>query len=162
MLSIAAAHGDRPFFEDLHRAAKQTSDIKRRRRLLQAMGQFRDASIEEAAFEVALSGEFDIRDAMSLFDHDPTMDTVVFRLLSQHYEALRKRLPTEVMGTLPEFVKGLCSEQDRDAVDAFFKQRSERELGGPRRLAQTLEFISLCSAFRAHQEPSLAKFLGKG
>jgi alanyl aminopeptidase len=162
VLSIAAAHGDRALFEDLHRAAKQTSDVKRRRRLLQAMGQFRDASIEEAAFEVALSGEFDIRDAMSLFDHDPTMEPVFFRLLSQHYDAIRQRLPTEVVGTLPEYVQGLCSEQDRDAVEAFFKQRSERELGGPRRLAHTLEFISLCSAFRAYQEPSLAKFLAKG
>jgi alanyl aminopeptidase len=162
VLSIAAAHEDRAFFEDLHRAAKQTSDIKRRRRLLQAMGQFRDAAVEEAAFEVALSGEFDIRDAMSLFEHDPSMEPVVFRLLAQHYEALRKRLPTEVVGTLPELVRGLCSEKDRDAVEAFFKQRSERELGGPRRLAHTLEFISICSAFRAHQEPSLAKFLAKG
>jgi hypothetical protein len=59
-------------------------------------------------------------------------------------------------------VQGLCSEQDRDAVEAFFKERSERELGGPRRLAHTLEFISICSAFRAYQEPSLAKFLAKG
>jgi hypothetical protein len=99
---------------------------------------------------------------MSLFEHDPAMEPVVFRLLAQHYEALRKRLPTEVVGTLPELVRGLCSEKDRDAVEAFFKQRSEHELGGPRRLAHTLEFISICSAFRAHQEPSLAKFLAKG
>jgi len=162
VLTIAAAHGDSAFFEDLHAAAKQTSDVKRRRRLLQAMGQFRDTSILEAAFDVALSGEFDIRDAMSLFDHDPTMEPVFFRLLSQHYEAIRKRLPTEVVGTLPELVKGLCSEPDREAVEAFFKQRSERELGGPRRLAYTLEYISICSAFRAYQEPSLAKFLAKG
>ena len=162
VLSIAAAHGDRAFFDDLHRAAKQTADIKRRRRLLQAMGQFRDAPIEEAAFDIALSGEFDIRDALSLLHHDPTMEPVFFRLLSRHYEAIRKRLPSEVVATLPEMVRGLCSEPDRDAVETFFKQRSEQELGGPRRLAHTLEFISICTAFRAYQEPSLAKFLAKG
>jgi hypothetical protein len=83
-------------------------------------------------------------------------------LLSRHYEDIKKRLPSEVVGTLPELVQGLCSEKDRDEVEAFFKQRSEREVGGPRRLAHTLEFISICSAFRAYQEPSLAKFLAKG
>jgi alanyl aminopeptidase len=90
------------------------------------------------------------------------MDTAVFRLLSRHYEDIRKRLPSEVVGTLPGLVQGLCSEQDHDAVEAFFKQRSERELGGPRRLAHALEFISICTAFRAYQEPILAKFLAKG
>ena len=100
-LSIAAAHGDRAFFEDLHREAKQTSDIKRRRRLLQAMGQFRDASIEESVFEIALSGEFDIRDALSLFDHDPAMSPVFFRLLSQHYEAIRQATAHRGRGNAP-------------------------------------------------------------
>ena len=162
VLTIAAAHGDRALFEQLHRAAKQTSDIKRRRRLLEAMGQFRDASIEETAFEIALSGEFDIRDALSLFEHDPSMEPVIFRLLARHYEDLRKRLPTEVVGRLPGWVDGLCSEQDREAVEAFFKPKSEHELGGPRRLAYALEYISICSAFRGYQEASLAKFLAKG
>ena len=162
VLSIAAAHGDRAFFEELHAAAKQTSDVKRRRRLLQAMGQFRDPAIEEAAFELVLSNEFDIRDALSLFEHDKVMDPVIFRLLTRHYDAIRKRLPSEVVGTLPELVQGLCSEEDRKAVEAFFKERSEKELGGPRRLAHALEFISICSAFRAHQVTSLATFLAKG
>ena len=162
VLTIAAAHGDRAFFDELHAAAKQTSDVKRRRRLLQAMGQFRDAAIEEAAFDIVLSTEFDIRDALSLFEHDRVMDPVIFRLLKQHYDEIKKRLPSEVVGTLPELVQGLCSEDDRRAVEAFFKERSEKELGGPRRLAHTLEFISICSAFRAHQEASLAKFLAKG
>jgi alanyl aminopeptidase len=162
VLSIAAAHGDRAFFDEMHGAAKQTTDVKRRRRLLQAMGQFRDAAIVEHTFEVALSGEFDIRDALDLLDHDASMESVFFPLLVRHYDEIRKRLPSEVVGTLPELVQGLCSEQDHDAVETFFKQRSAREVGGPRQLAHALEFISLCSAFRAYQEPSLAKFLAKG
>jgi cytosol alanyl aminopeptidase len=162
VLSIAAAHGDRAFFDELHAAAKQTADVKRRRRLLQAMGQFRDPAIEEAVFEIALSSEFDIRDALSLFEHDKVMDPVIFRLLQRHYDEIRKRLPSEVVGTLPELVQGLCSDEDRNAVEAFFKERSEKELGGPRRLAHALEFISICSAFRSHQQASLTKFLAKG
>jgi alanyl aminopeptidase len=161
-LGIAAAHGDRALFDEMHAAAKQTSDIKRRRRLLQAMVQFRDESILEAAFQIALSNEFDIRDALNLFDHDPTMEGPFFRLLSRHYDDIKKRLPSEVVGTLPDFVRGFCTEKDRDAVESFFQDRSKQELGGPRRLAQTLESIANCSAFRAFQEPSLAKFLSKG
>jgi alanyl aminopeptidase len=163
VLSIAAAHGDKAFFDELHKAAKQTSDVKRRRRLLEAMRGFREPAIVEAAFAVALSGDFDIRDAIELVSNqDEQMAPVVFRLLKQHYEELRKKLPTEVVGTLPELVQGLCREEDRSEVEAFFKDRSSKELGGPRRLAHALEFIANCSAFRAYQEPSLAKFLAKG
>jgi alanyl aminopeptidase len=162
VLAIAAAHGDRALFDAMHAAAKQTTDIKRRRRLLQAMGQFRDAAIVERAFDVALSSDFDIRDALGLLDHDASMSSVFFRLLAQHYDEIRKRLPSEVVGTLPGLLLGLCSEPDRDAVESFFKPRIEREVGGPRQLAHALEFISLCSAFRAYQEPSLAKFLARG
>jgi len=162
VLSIAAAHGNQVFYEELRAAAKKATDVKRRRRLLQAMGQFRDAAIVESTFEVALSGEFDIREALALLGHDASMESVFFPLLVRHYDEIRKRLPSEVVGTLPGLVRGLCSEQDRDAVESFFKQRSAHEVGGPRQLAHALEFISLCSAFRAYQEPSLAKFLTKG
>jgi hypothetical protein len=126
------------------------------------MAQFRDAAIVERAFAVALSGDFDIRDALALLDHDASMSPVFFRLLAQHYDEIRKRLPSEVVGTLPGLVLGLCSERDHDAVESFFQQRVQREVGGPRQLAHALEFISICSAFRAYQEPSLAKFLAKG
>ena len=162
VLSIAAAHGDRALFDELHAAAKRTSDVKRRRRLLEAMGQFRDAAMVERAFDIALSNEFDIRDALALLRHDGTMDRVVLRLLEKHYEALRLRLPSEVVGGLPELVQGLCTEQDRDAAEKFFQPRTAEELGGPRRLAHALEFISLCSAFRTHHEASLSQFLAKG
>jgi alanyl aminopeptidase len=161
VLDIAAAHGDKALFDELHKAAKQTSDVKRRRRLLQAMSEFRNPAIVEAAFEVALSADFDIREALELLSNDDSMGAVVFRQLKRHYEELRKRLPTEVTGTLPDLVQGLCSEQDRSDVEAFFNERSAKELGGPRRLAQALEHIANCSAFRAFQEPSLAKFLAK-
>ena len=46
-------------------------------------------------------------------------------------------------------------------VEAFFKERAEKVAGGPRRLAQTLEEIDVCTAFRAFQEPRVTEFLKK-
>ena len=39
-----------------------------------------------AAFAVALSGEFDIRDALTLFYQDPAMAQVTLRLVTQRYD----------------------------------------------------------------------------
>ena len=44
---------------------------------------------------------------------------------------------------------------------AFFRERSPHYGGGPRILAQTLERITLCAAFKERQQASLANFLRK-
>jgi len=46
-------------------------------------------------------------------------------------------------------------------VEAFFRERAPRYPGGPRLLAQTLERITLCAAFKDRQQASLAAFLGR-
>ena len=53
----------------------------------------------------------------------------------------------------------LSDAAGRADLEAFFRERIGRLTGGPRNLTQTLETISLCSALREAQAPSLATFL---
>jgi hypothetical protein len=46
-------------------------------------------------------------------------------------------------------------------VEAFYRDRAPRFTGGPRILAQTLEGIALCTAFKEAQQARLAAFLGQ-
>ena len=54
---------------------------------------------------------------------------------------------------------GFCSNADRAELENFFRDRASKYAGGPRILAQTLERISLCTAFKQKQGASLAEFL---
>ena len=47
----------------------------------------------------------------------------------------------------------------RADVEDFFRERAPRYAGGPRLLAQTLERIALCAAFKERQQASLSAFL---
>jgi hypothetical protein len=46
-------------------------------------------------------------------------------------------------------------------VEALFKGRIDKIVGGPRHLAQTLEKIDLCAALAAAQKQSLSELLQK-
>jgi cytosol alanyl aminopeptidase len=52
-----------------------------------------------------------------------------------------------------------CSAERGKEVEAFFRDRSAKAVGGARILAQTVEQIGQCVAVRKVQEPSVADFL---
>jgi alanyl aminopeptidase len=59
----------------------------------------------------------------------------------------------------PYIAAGYCDTAHRQEVDSFFKDRSTKFTGGPRKLAQVLEGIDLCIAYKQAQAPSVAEFL---
>ncbi len=71
------------------------------------------------------------------------------------------RLPTDSGAFLPWIAGGYCDAAHRAEVEAFFKERSTKYTGGPRILAQILEGINLCVAYKNAQQASLVKFLGQ-
>src|SRR5262249_24099085 len=66
VLGAAAYAGDRALWEKLHAAAKVEKDRRERGRLLSAMSGFRDPSIVQENFKIALSDEFDPRESLTL------------------------------------------------------------------------------------------------
>jgi alanyl aminopeptidase len=161
VLGLAARHGDRKLFDRIHAEAKKATDQKRRLRLLGAMASFRDPAIVTESLSIAVSDEFDARDALRLFFQDPRMSDVAFGFLKQRFDAVVARVPGELQGDLPRLGESFCDAAHRADVEAFFKDRIGKLTGGSRTLAQTLEEISLCSALREKVQESLTAFLKK-
>ena len=65
-------------------------------------------------------------------------------------------------GEFLPFVGGsFCDERSREQVDAFFAPKVDRFPGTKRNLAQVLESIEICTAYKAAQQASVAEFFRK-
>lgn len=166
VLKLAARDGDLALWERVVAAAKKTRDEKERGRILGAMGSFKDPAIVKRNFELLVSGQFDIRQAMALLTGPleyPETRALPFEFVKTHYDAIAARMPGEMgfdyKAMLPVVGSGFCSLERRSEVESFFKDRAAKATGGPRILAQVLERITQCNAMRSAQQASVAEFL---
>jgi alanyl aminopeptidase len=162
-LFIAARTGDSSRFDRFLEAAKKSTDRQERRKLLTALGGFRDPASIDRALGLVLSGDFDIRETQALFtgiNSEPAGREKSFAWLKGNFDVFAKMIPHQLLGRLPAFANTFCDEKNRADVEAFFDERKIQQYdGGTRTLAQTLERIQLCAAYRAAQAPSVHAFL---
>ncbi|WP_394830776.1 M1 family metallopeptidase [Pendulispora rubella] len=170
VLSLAAQNGDRAMFDRMLSEARKSTSRFDRNLILRAMGHFRDSELLRSALGALLMDEFDVRDAVRMLrGSQATLATreVVYTFVKQNYDALAKRLPGEpgmpsIAAGLPFWVGGsFCDDGHAADVQAFFGDRSTKYTGGPRDLAQAVEGVKLCSAYRSLQEPNVSAFLQK-
>ena len=162
-LFIAARSGDAPLFDRFLDAAGKSTDRQDRRRLLAALGGFRDPALIDRALGLVLSGNFDIRETQALFTginaEQPGREKS-FAWLKSNFDLFTKMIPHQMLGRMPAYAGSFCDEKNRGEVEAFFNDRKIQQYdGGTRTLAQTLERIQLCTAYRAAQAPSVHSFL---
>jgi cytosol alanyl aminopeptidase len=167
-LTTAARHGNRELFDRMRAAAKQEKDENSRGTLLFSLGLFPDPAIISGAMHIVLTDEFDNRESLAiLFGVSQSTKTrdLAYDFVKQNWDALIAKLPTDTGAFLPRVAARYCDVGHREDVEAFFKNRSTKYTGGPRILAQVLEGINLCAAYKQAQEPSVTEFLqqyGKG
>lgn len=164
VINTAARHGDRALFDRLRAAAKQEKDETLQRRLLRALGLFPQPEIANTAFSILLTDEADVRQSISILgaaSHSPETRDLAYAFVKQNWDALIARLPADWGADMPFVAGAFCDEQHRHDAADFFEGRSTKYKGGPRNLAQTLEGIDLCVAYKKAQQPSLAEFLGR-
>ena len=162
VLNTAARHGDRELFDRMRAEAKQENDEHFRWILLLSLGLFQSPAIIKTALSIVLTNEFDSRDSVAiLFGASQLAETrdLGYGFVKQNWDALVAKLPTDTGAFLPLLVGGYCDAGHRQDVEAFFKDRSTKYTGGPRILAQVLEGIDLCVAYKQAQAPSVAEFL---
>ena len=160
--------GDEAFFKRLHAALPETKDRQQRQIILGAMGAFRDPAIARSAMELLLKPEFDLREATGLIFGalaDPDTRALPFEFVKKNYDALVARIPAGFVfgfGEFMPFVGGaFCDEKSREEVQAFFEPKIEAFPGTKRNLAQVLETIRICTAYKSAQEASVAEFFRK-
>jgi alanyl aminopeptidase len=167
VLHVAAAYGDRDFFEQLKAAALAEKDQRTRETLIGALGSFRDPEIAKSAMALLLTKDFDAREAFYplLFGPLSYRETraLPFEFVKNNLDALLAKLPREVgadfAANLPEVGRAFCDAQHRAEVQSFFGERVKQYTGGPRNLMQTLESIDVCIARKNALEPEMSAFL---
>ena len=166
-LFLAAIDGDAPLYDKLHEVAKKETDRVDRGYILEAMGAFRDGELAQKGFQIFLSDEFDPRDALPLMwgpaQHPKTID-LALQFVEKNFDAILKRIPTylgDFGSYMPHIAARYCDEAHADEAEKFFKPLMRFHPGGDRVLAQTLEEVRQCAAFREKQSASVSAFLAK-
>jgi alanyl aminopeptidase len=164
VLTTAARHGDRDLFDRMRAAAKVEKDENIRGTLLFSLGLFQDAQVAKVALPIVLTDEFDSRESLNILfgvSQSPKTRDLAYDFVKQNWEAMVAKFPTDTGSFLPFIAGGYCDAQHRQDAQSFFDGRSTKYTGGPRNLAQMLEGIDLCVAYKQAQEPSVTEFLQK-
>ena len=162
VLQAAARRGDRELFDRLAAAVARTSDRRERRWLYTALGSFDNPQLARAALALILEAAHDYREASQIawaMSGTPQGSALAYEFLKANFDALAARAPRDSPAFWPRWANNLCSEAERADVETFFRERAPRYAGGSRNLAQTLERIALCAAFKERQQPRLTAFL---
>jgi alanyl aminopeptidase len=168
VLSTAAFNGDQALFDRCFSELMKTQDKQIRRRLLTAMGQFRDPAAIEAGMNALITGDIPfIEGGQLLFAGEQQAATrkLSLEFLKSHWDAVVTRMPTggsfDFGSRLPRVGSAYCDATSRDELERFFAPRVQQFTGAPRELEQTLETIGNCIANKAAQGPGVAAFLAK-
>jgi alanyl aminopeptidase len=164
VLTVAAENGDRELFERFHEALKKSTERRDRRRLLRALGSFRDPAIVRDALAILLTDELDPREAGELTFAPRERESsrrILWEFLKNNFDALVTKAPEEALAFMPFLASGFCDESDRKDVESFFRERVQKLPGSAHNLAQVLERISLCAALKSAQGPGIRAFLEK-
>jgi len=166
-LYLAAIEGDALLYQRLHAAAKAETDRVERQRILEAMGRFRDPELVQQGFQIFLSDEFDPRESVTLMwgpaGFRKTREAAL-QFVEKNFDTIVKRMPHglgDYGAYLPFIADGFCDEQHAAEAEQFFRPLMGSHPGGGRHLAQAVEDVRQCAAFREKQTPSVAAFLGK-
>jgi alanyl aminopeptidase len=168
ILRTAAYYGDLALFNRYFAALRVSQDRQDRRRLLTAMGDFRDPAAIEAAMQAVLSGRIALVDGFRLYlagqDYAETRK-LAFQFIRTHFDQIVRGRPSvfgnDLGAYLPQSGGAFCDPQSRQELQDFFAPLVSQFAGAPRTLAQTLEQIDLCIAGKAAREASVKEFLGK-
>ncbi len=166
VLQTAAYYGDSALFNRFREELKNTSDRQERRRILIAMGSFRDRKAIEAGMEAVLKGEIPAIEGLSLLfagQGSEATRKLAFEFMKAHFDELAARRPTgggfDAGAEFPRVGSSFCDTESEAELKKFFEPRVSKFTGAPRMLAQTLEGIKACIANKAAQEPSVEEFL---
>ena len=133
-----------------------------------ALGSFSDPGIANAALALILKPEFELREANALLSGPlgvPETRSLPFEFVKSNYEVIAAKIPAGstfgIGESLPSVGRAFCDEKSAEELSAFFEPRVDRFAGTRRNLAQALEGIRICTAYKAAQQESVTEFLKK-
>jgi len=164
VLRAAAFQGDRAYFDALAAAAIGNPDRRERADIYGALSSFRAPELAQAARELWLSPQHDIRELMVASRVRGQTEIVregALRFLQTHFDALAAKVSKEAVTRFPQMFEGACTAADADQLEQFFTPLAVSYTGLSKNLAQALETVRLCAHFRDAQHASLQEFLSR-
>jgi alanyl aminopeptidase len=165
VLSVAAAFGDRGFFDKLLAELHKIHDLQQRQHIIRALGSFRDPEIARASLDLLIHSDLETQEiAFLIFGPlgEPATERLPFDFVRAHYDELIKRGPSggdfEYGAILPFVGQAFCDSDAEKEFVSFFERRAGKFTGGPRNYQQALEAIKLCRAQKAAQGTDIADF----
>ena len=164
VLGMAAHTGDTTLYERLlaeARKANEALDKPARERFLGALGGFRDGTLVERTRAMVLEDEFPILETYGfLWAGTDTVDgrEAAWAFLVDHYDEIHGRLPRDYRASLV-WIASECTPASLERSQAFFAERTPKELSGPRRYQSFVESVTLCIARREQDTTSFVEFL---
>ncbi len=162
VLRAAAFHGDRAYFDALVAAAKGNPDRRERADIYGALSSFRAPDLAQAARELWLSPEHDIREIMAASRTRGRTDALregMLEFVTGHFDAITAKLSKDAAARFPQMFEGACSAHAADQMEAFFTPLTSTYTGLGKTLAQSLEAVRVCARYRATQHASLQAYL---
>ncbi|WP_284616879.1 M1 family metallopeptidase [Aquabacterium humicola] len=155
LLATAAIDGDAALFDALLAEARRTRDAQERAELFSALGRFRAPALAQRARELLLDPTIDFQEVgpavLAAHNETPVLRDGLLPFLSQRHEQLARRMGRDDPGWLPTYLDRACSSGDAERIERVFARHAPRYAGGTHTLAQTLEAVRQCVAWRAHQ-----------
>lgn len=147
---------DQAAFDALLQRAKREPDPRLRGYILRALAAVRRPALRDAAIGLVFDADLRVNErAIGLWTQggDPQTAAHAFQTLKTRFDDIAAALPEDWRSRFPNAAAGLCTDDDADAVTAFFSPKVATTPGLDRNLAQTVEGIRLCAArVRAHAD----------
>ncbi len=162
VLRSAAFHGDRSYFDALLAAVVGNPNRRERADIYAALNSFRAPELAQAARELWLSPDHDLREIMSASrsrGRSGALREGVFAFMRDHFEAITAKLPKESVIGFPQMFQGACSAKEAQQLERFFTPLTKTYTGMDKTLTQSLESVRLCARYRDTQHASLQSFL---
>jgi len=162
VLRAAAFQGDRALFDALTAAATGNPDRRERADIYAALASFRAPALAQAARELWLSPEHDIRELMAaarVRGRTEALREGLFSFVTIRFDAITAKLPNDAPIRFPQMFDGACSAKEADQIEAFFTPLAKTYAGMNKTLAQSLETVRICARYRDAQRASLQAYL---
>jgi cytosol alanyl aminopeptidase len=162
VLEIAARSGNAKLFDRIHADAKKATERSERVRLLGTLGAFADPKLVNRAMTIAISDEFELREGLGLlrggFEHPRTREAA-YKFVVDNFDKILAKLPEPFRPYMAFTFVSLCDDTRKPEFEKVFGPRISKLDGGELAMKQALEALSLCSAARKAQTPSVIAFL---
>ena len=169
VLETAGRFGGRDLHQALVQRLERTADIDTRDWLLEGLASTRVPELVDQNVALAASGRLNPREIGQLLvggkwkEADPPLDSTVGRSrtlagVDRSWDALVALMPRGGLTPFFDLARESCSTDERAQAERVFGHRVASVLGGPRKLALSLETLDLCIDERAREVPELEKF----